>query len=90
MLVKPATADGCDITTLTTTTLMIILIKIALGIFLIFWTVLGAWLVLKFGLLFASEKGAESDSAGSKTLSMAHFASMWIGGFGLAVYFLFR
>ena len=64
--------------------------KIALVLYLIGWTAGGAYLLLKFGALFKSEEGPGHDTAGSTSLSGAHFGSIWFGGFALGAYFLFK
>lgn len=66
------------------------ILKTVLAVFLFVWVFAGVWFALKFGSLFSSEDATNADTAGSRSLSMAHFASMWFGVFALTVYFLFR
>lgn len=69
---------------------MIVVIKLAIVVFLIGWIALGGWLVMKYGALFGPNPEHGAESPGARSFGVAHIAAVWVGGFALAAYFLFR
>jgi hypothetical protein len=67
-----------------------ILLKIALALFLIAWTVFGIWMLLKFNLLFGPHRDDPAETPGARSFGVTHVVSVWFGFFVLALYFLFR
>ena len=65
-----------------------ILLKIGLILFLIFWFLLGAWLVTRYNVLFGPHKDDPSESPGARSFGVAHIVAVWLGGAALGVYFL--
>lgn len=68
---------------------MTILIKILIVAFLLGWTVLGAWLVVKYGALFGPNPEHLDETPGARSFGLAHIGAVWVGAFALAVWFLF-
>lgn len=68
---------------------MNILIKLLLVLFLIGWSGLGLWLVLRYGRLFGPHPDDPAESPGARSFGVAHIAIVWIGFFALGFYFLF-
>ncbi len=69
---------------------MIYLIKTGIVVFLLGWSVLGIWLVVKYGLLFGPNRDNPSESVGARSFGVTHIGLVWAGAFALATYFLFR
>ncbi len=69
---------------------MIILVKTLIVFFLLFWIALGGWLVLKYGALFGPNPEHAGETPGARSFGIAHIVAVWVGGFALAVWFLFR
>lgn len=67
---------------------MIILVKLALAAFLIAWTVLGGYLLVKYQVLFGPNHDHRSESPGARSFGVAHIAAVWVGTFALTLYFL--
>jgi len=65
------------------------LIKTALVIFMISWTGFGIWILAKYSVLFGPHRDDPAETAGARSLGVAHIASIWFGFFALAFYFLF-
>lgn len=65
-----------------------IIIKIGIALFIVFWLGLGGMMLVKWGALFGANPEDPSESPGSRTLSIAHIGAVWIGGLALAIYFL--
>ncbi|MFC4994399.1 hypothetical protein [Rubritalea tangerina] len=59
-------------------------------VFLIFWFLLGAWLVSRYNVLFGPHKDDPAESPGARSFGVAHIVAVWIGGAALAIYFLVR
>jgi hypothetical protein len=68
---------------------MNVLIKLLLVLFLIGWSWLGLWLVLRYARLFGPHPDDPSESPGARSFGVAHIAIVWIGFFALGLYFLF-
>lgn len=68
---------------------MTLLIKLLIVVFLVGWTVLGAWLVAKYGLLFGPNPDHRDETPGARSFGIAHIAAVWVGAFALAMWFLF-
>lgn len=66
------------------------LLNIFLILFLIFWFMLGAWLVACYNVLFGPHKDDPAESPGARSFGVAHVVAVWIGGTALAFYFLLR
>ena len=69
---------------------MIILIKISLALFLIGWSGLGLWMLLKYDQLFGYHPDDPAESSGARALNVTHVSSVWFGFFAVAFYFLIR
>ncbi len=69
---------------------MIILIKFALALFLIAWSGVGLWMMVKYDALFGFHKDDPAESSGARALNVTQVASVWFGFFAVALYFLIR
>ena len=69
---------------------MIYFIKIALALFLIAWSGLGLWMLVKYDRLFGRHPDDPSESSGGRALNLTQVSSVWFGFFAVAVYFLIR
>lgn len=69
---------------------MTILIKTVLALFLIAWSALGVWLLVKYAILFGPHRDDPAETPGARSFGVAHVAAIWVGFFALALYFLFR
>lgn len=67
-----------------------LLIKIGLILFLIFWFLLGGWLVARYNVLFGPHQDDPAESPGARSFGVAHIIAVWIGGSALGFYFLLR
>lgn len=65
-----------------------IVIKLCICLFTLFWLGLGGMMLVKWNSLFGANPDDPSESPGSRTLSIAHIGAVWVGGLALAVYFL--
>lgn len=65
-------------------------INTALVIFIIGWTLLGLWMLVKYAVLFGPHPDDPAESPGARSFGVAHILMVWIGALALAVYFLFR
>ena len=68
---------------------MTILIKLLIVAFLVGWTILGGWLVVRYGALFGPNHDHRAETPGARSFGIAHIAAVWVGAFALAIYFLF-
>jgi len=68
---------------------MIILLKSFIVLFLLAWSGLGIWIVVKAEFVFGQHKNDPHESSGARALSVAQVSSIWFGFFVLAIYFLF-
>lgn len=66
-----------------------LLIKILIVVFLVAWSLLGAWLVAKYGLLFGPDPDHRHETPGARSFGITHIAAVWAGAFALAMWFLF-
>jgi hypothetical protein len=64
-------------------------IKLLIVVFLAGWTVLGAWLVARYGLLFGPDPDHRHETPGARSFGITHIAAVWVGAFALALWFLF-
>ncbi len=69
---------------------MILFIKIAIALFLIAWSVLGLWLMLKYETLFGDHPDDPAESPGARSLNVTQVSIVWVGCFAVAFYFLIR
>lgn len=69
---------------------MIILIKTFLALFIVAWSIFGVWMLVKYNVLFGPHRDDPSETPGARSFGVAHVASVWLGFFVLALYFLFR
>jgi hypothetical protein len=69
---------------------MIILIKISLALFLIGWSGLGLWMLVKYDQLFGYHPDDPAESSGARALNVTQVSSVWFGFFAVAFYFLIR
>ena len=68
--------------------MVIILVKIFLALFLIAWSGLGLWMMLKYDQLFGFHKDDPAESSGARALNVTQVSSVWFGFFAVAFYFL--
>lgn len=59
-------------------------------LFLLAWTTLGVWLVVKYQALFGPHPDDPAESPGARSFGVAHIVAIWIGGEALALYYLLR
>ncbi len=69
---------------------MIIFIKISLALFLIGWSGLGLWMLVKYDQLFGYHRDDPAESSGARALNVTQVSSVWFGFFAVAFYFLIR
>jgi flagellar basal body-associated protein FliL len=69
---------------------MIVIIKIFLTLFLIAWSGLGLWMLVKYDQLFGYHKDDPAESSGARALNVTQVSSVWFGFFAVAFYFLIR
>jgi len=69
---------------------MIILVKIALALFLVFWLGFAMWLLVKYERLFGYHPDDPAETPGARTLNLTQVWSCRFGVFAIAGYFLFR
>jgi hypothetical protein len=69
---------------------MIILTKLAIALFLIAWSGVGLWMLVKYDALFGFHKDDPAESSGARALNVTQVVSVWFGFFAVAVYFLIR
>jgi hypothetical protein len=67
---------------------MPVIIKILIVAFLIAWTVLGGWLVVRYGALFGPNPEHADETPGARSFGLAHIGAVWVGAFALGVWFL--
>lgn len=65
-----------------------ILLKLLIAAFLVVWTLIGGYLVVKYGVLFGPHSDHRAETPGARSFGIAHIAAVWVGAFALAVYFL--
>lgn len=65
-----------------------ILLKLLIAAFLVVWTLIGGYLVVKYGALFGPHSDHRAETPGARSFGIAHIAAVWVGAFALAVYFL--
>lgn len=64
-------------------------VKLIVVAFLIVWTLLGGWLVAKYGVLFGPNPEHRDETPGARSFGIAHLIAVWVGAFALGVWFLF-
>jgi len=69
---------------------MMWIIKTGIILFLIVWMWLGVKLIINYSKLFGPHPDDPSESSGARSFGVAHIIAVWVGGFCLAVYFLFK
>jgi hypothetical protein len=67
---------------------MIIIVKIFLSLFLLIWSGLGLWMVVKYDSLFGLNSDDPAESSGARALNVTQVTSVWFGCFAVAFYFL--
>lgn len=67
---------------------MILIVKLLIVAFLVAWTFLGGYLVVKYGVLFGPHHDHRAETPGARSFGIAHIAAVWVGAFVLAIYFL--
>ncbi len=67
---------------------MIIFIKLFLALFLLSWSGLGLWMLVKYDSLFGLHPDDPAESTGARALNVTQVASVWFGCFAVAFYFL--
>ena len=71
-------------------TFMTIFIKLGLSFFLIAWSVLELWMLVKHERFFGNHPDDPSESFGAQMLNVTQVYSVWFGFFAVAFYFLIR
>ena len=69
---------------------IMILLKSGILIFLLGWSWLGLWLLLKYDQLFGLHPDDPAESPGARALNVTQVFAVWVGVFAMAVYFLIR
>jgi hypothetical protein len=69
---------------------MVIIVKIFLALFLICWSGVGLWMLIKYDQLFGYHPDDPAESSGARMLNVTQCASVWFGFFAIAFYFLIR
>lgn len=69
---------------------MIIFIKLFLALFLIAWSGVGLWMLVKYDSLFGFHADDPAESSGARALNVTQVVSVWFGFFAVAFYFLIR
>lgn len=69
---------------------MIILLKSFIVLFLAAWSCFGLWMVWRYERLFGFHPDDPAESSGARSLNVTQVSIVWVGVFGLAVYFLFN
>jgi cation transporter-like permease len=72
------------------TFVMILLLKIALTLFMLFWLGVAVWLLVRCERLFGCHPDDPAETPGARTLNLTQVWSCWLGVFAIAGYFLFR
>lgn len=67
---------------------MPLVIKLIIVAFLIFWTFVGGWLIVKYGALFGPHHDHRAETPGARSFGLAHIGAVWVGAFALGVWFL--
>ena len=67
---------------------MPIVIKLIIVAFLIGWTILGGWLIVRYGALFGPHHDHRAETPGARSFGLAHIGAVWVGAFALGVWFL--
>jgi len=67
---------------------MPIVIKLIIVAFLIGWTILGGWLIVKYGALFGPHHDHRAETPGARSFGLAHIGAVWVGAFALGIWFL--
>lgn len=68
---------------------MTLIIKLLIVAFLVIWSFIGGYLVVKYGALFGPHADHRAETPGARSFGLAHIGAVWVGAFALAVYFLF-
>ncbi len=68
--------------------MILIIVKIFLALFLIAWSGVGVWMVVKYDRIFGYHPDDPSESSGA--LNVTQVGSVWFGFFATAFYFLIR
>ena len=69
---------------------MIYVVKIFLALFLVGWTGLGLWMLVKYDALFGLHPDDPAESSGARALNVTQVGSVWFGVFAVTFYFLIR
>jgi len=75
---------------LNTSSPMIILLKSFIVLFLAAWSWFGLWMVLSYDRLFGFHPDDPAESSGARSLNVTQVSIVWVGVFGMALYFLFN
>lgn len=67
---------------------MPLVIKLIIVAFLVFWSLLGGWLVVKYGALFGPHHDHRAETPGARSFGLAHIGAVWVGAFALGIWFL--
>jgi len=65
-------------------------IKIVLGILLILWVYVAYYLISRFKKLFGAHPDDPSETPGARSFGLAHIVTIWIGIFGVLIWFLVK
>jgi hypothetical protein len=67
-----------------------IAVKCLIVVFILGWSVLGGWVMLNFQRLFGPSADDPSETPGARSFNLPTLLGVWVGGYGLAAYFLLR
>ena len=67
---------------------MIILLKSFIVLFLAAWSWFGLWMVLSYDRFFGFHPDDPAESSGARSLNVTQVSIVWVGVFGMALYFL--
>jgi hypothetical protein len=68
---------------------MMILLKSFIFLFLTGWCGLGLWMLVRYDQLFGLHPDDPAESSGARSLNVTQVSIVWVGVFGMALYFLF-
>ncbi|MEP2775667.1 MAG: hypothetical protein ABJQ29_04310 [Luteolibacter sp.] len=69
--------------------MLVILTKLLLIAFMVFWLGFGAWLLIRFEGLFGSHPDDPAETPGARSLNLTQVWSCWFGMLAVTGYFLF-
>jgi hypothetical protein len=67
-----------------------IAVKILIVLFILGWSALGTGVIWNFQKLFGPSPDDPSETPGARSFNLPTLLGVWVGGYGLALYFLLR